>query len=157
MKKKLMVLALALTLMAVFGGSTAAVVSGSRCECPNQASSPDLNRIPIAEKLNLSDRQVQQLKEINLSTYQAAKPIKSKLADARFELRQLRIDGKDKTAIEAKTKEVKALRDQLNKLRQQKHQKIQSILTAEQQAKLKSLKGSGHHGGWGKQGLQPPE
>lgn len=157
LKKKLMVLALALTLTAVFAGTTAAAVAGSSCECPDRASSPDLNRMPIAEKLNLSDRQVQQLKEINLSTYQAAKPIKSKLADARFELRQLRIDGKDKAAIQAKTKEIQEYRDQLGKLRQQKHQKIQSILTSEQQDKLKTLKGSGHHGGWSKQGHRPPE
>ena len=100
---------------------------------------------------------MQQLKEINLSTYQAAKPIKVKLSDARFELRQLRIDGRDKAAIEAKTKEIKEYKDQLHKLQQQKHQKIRSILTAEQQAKLKTMKGFGHRCGWNKQGHHSPE
>jgi len=157
LKKKLLVVSLALALTVVFAHAAAATGAGGGCECPNRVSGPDLNQTPIAGKLNLSDNQVQQLKEINLNTYQAAKPIKIKLLDTRFELRQLQIDGKDRAAIEAKSKEIKDLKDQLHKLREQKKQKVQSILTPEQLAKLKMIKGSGHHSGWDKQGSQNPQ
>lgn len=150
MRKKLMVLALTLTLAVAFTNVAAAAGAGNGCACPDRASSQ--NKVPIAEKLNLSDRQVQQLKEINLSTYQATRPIKIKLLDAKFELRQLRIDGKDKAAIDAKSKEIKGLQDELRKIRQEKRQKFQSILTSEQLARLKTLKGSGHQCGWDKEG-----
>ncbi|MGE5391761.1 MAG: Spy/CpxP family protein refolding chaperone [Deltaproteobacteria bacterium] len=150
MKKKLLVVSLALALTVVFAHAAAATGAGGGCECPNRVSGSALNQVPIAEKLNLSDSQVQQLKEINLNTYQAAKPIKIKLSETRFELRQLQIDGKDRSAIEAKSKEIKDLKDQLHKLREQKKQKVQSILTPEQLAKLKMIKGSGHHSGWDK-------
>jgi len=157
LKKRLLVLALALALATVFTHGAIAAGAGNGCSCPNRASSPGYNQVPLAEKLNLSDRQVQQLKEINLNTYQNTRPLKIKLLDAKFELRQLRIDGKDKTAIEAKTKDIKDLRDQLHRLQQQKRQKVQAILTSEQQAKLKTMRAPGHHGGWDKQGYQQPE
>lgn len=157
MKKKLMLLALTLTLVVVFSHAALATSAGNKCVCPNQGSSQSLNRVPLAEKLNLSDRQVQQLKEINLSTYQTTKVLKVKLMDAKFELRQLRIAGKDKSAIDAKIKLVNDLQAQIHKIQQQKWQKVQSILNAEQQAKLKDMKGFGQHGGWCKEGCPQPK
>ena len=152
-----MLLALTLTLVAVFSHVAFATGAGNKCVCPNRASSQNPNRVPLAEKLNLSDRQVQQLKEINLSTYQTTKALKIKMLDAKFELRQLRIVGTDKSAIEAKIKEISDLQAQIHKAHQQKWQKVKSILTPEQQSKLKDMKGFGQHGGWCKEGCPQPK
>lgn len=157
LRKKLMVLALSLTLVVVFGHAALAAGAGNKCVCPNQASSQSQNQIPLAEKLKLSDSQVQQLKEINLNTYQSAKVLKIKLMDAKFELRQLRITGTDKSAIDEKVKQISDLQAQLHKLHQQKWQKVQSILNAEQQTQLKEMKDLGKHGGWCKEGCSQPK
>ena len=157
LKKKLVVLALSLTLVVVFGHAALATGAGNKCVRPNQASSQSQKQIPLAEKLKLSDRQVQQLKEINLSTYQSTKALKIKLMDAKFELRQLRIAGTDKPAIDEKVKQINDLQTQIHKLHQQKWQKVQSILNAEQQVQLKEMKGFGKHGGWSKEGCPQPK
>ena len=157
LKKKLMVLALSLTLVVVFGHAALATGAGNKCVCPNQDSSQSQNQIPLAEKLKLSDRQVQQLKEINLNTYQSTKVLKIKLMDAKFELRQLRITGTDKSAIDEKVKQISDLQAQIHKLHQQKWQKVQSILNAEQQTQLKEMKDLGKHGGWCKEGCSQPK
>ncbi len=150
---------LTLTLMLVLGISHAALATsaGNNCGCPDRASSKNTKRVPLAEKLNLSDRQVQQVKEINLSTYQTTKVLKVKLLDAKFERRQLMIVGTDKSAIDANNKEIENLQAQLHKAQQQKWQKIQSILTPEQQSKLKDMKGFGQHGGHCKPGCPQPK
>ena len=152
-----MVLALSLTLVMVFSHAALATGAGNKCVCPNRGSSQNPNQIPLAEKLELSDRQVKQLKEINLSTYQTTKVLKIKLMDAKFELRQLRIAGTDKSAVDAKVKQINDLQTQIQKIHQQKWQKVQSILNAEQQAKLKNMKGFGHHGGCCKEGCPQPK
>lgn len=146
LKKKLMLLTLSLTMLLVFS-QAAFATGGGNVDRPNGSSCQSQNRVPLAQQLNLSDRQVQQLKEINLSTYQATKGLKVKLLDAKFELRQLQITGTDKTAINAKAKEVNELKTKIHEIRKQKWQKVQSILTAEQKSKLKDVKGFGHHGG----------
>lgn len=152
-----MVLALGLTLVVVFSHAALAIGAGNKCVCPNRASSLNPNQVPIAERLKLSDRQVQQLKEINLSTYQTTRALKIKLMDAKFELRQLKVAGTDKSAINAKVKQINDLKTQIHKTHQQKWQKVQSILNTEQQAQLKEMKGFGHHGGWCKEGCPQPK
>lgn len=151
MKKRLMFLTLTLLLVMGFSHAALAAGAGNNASCPNQAASKNANWVPLAERLNLSDRQVQQVKEINLSTYQTTKALKVKLLDARFELRQLMIEGTDKSAINARNKEIANLKDQIHKAQQEKWQKIKSILTPEQQTKLKEMKGFGRHGGHYKQ------
>lgn len=154
LKKGLRLLTLTLTLMLVTSQIAFATVTDNNGINSDRASGPHPNRVPLAEKLNLSDRQVQQLKEINLSTYQATKALKVKMMDAKFELRQLSIAGTDKSAIDAKIKEIKELKAQIHKIEQEKWQKIQTVLTPEQQSKLKSMKGFGHHSGRYKEGCQ---
>ncbi|MGE5389857.1 MAG: Spy/CpxP family protein refolding chaperone [Deltaproteobacteria bacterium] len=150
MKKKLLVLSLTLMIAVLFTHGAVAAGAGNT-GCSHESSGLNVNNRPLAQKLDLTDRQVEQFKEINLNTYQAARPLKIKLFDARFQLRQLKIDGKDQAGIEVKTREINDLKDQLHKLHQQKRQKIQSILTLEQQAKLKAIKDPGQHGAWNKQ------
>lgn len=156
MKSKLMFLTL--TLMLVLGCSNLALAAGTgNCGSPNRVGSIDANWIPLAEKLSLSDSQVQQVRKINLNTYKTTRALKIKLMDAKFDQRQLMIDGKDKSAIALKNKEIADLRGQLQKAKQQRWQQIQSILTPEQQSKMKEMKGFGKHGGHCQQGCPKPE
>ncbi len=106
MKKRLMFLTLTLLMVMGFSHAAFATGAGNNASFSNQAASKNANWVPLAEKLNLSDRQVQQVKEINLSTYQTTKALKVKLLDAKFERRQLMIEGTDKSAINAKNKEI---------------------------------------------------
>ncbi|MEN6350406.1 MAG: Spy/CpxP family protein refolding chaperone [Syntrophomonas sp.] len=146
MKKKLMFLMFTLALTLVVNQAAFAACPANSCtNCTVSNQIPDL--VPLTEKLNLSDRQVQQLKEINLNTYQTTKALKIKLMDAKFELKQLAIEGKDKTAINAKTREINDLKAQLKKAYQEKRQKVKSMLTVEQQSKLNETKGFGGHCG----------
>lgn len=148
MKKKLVLLALILALVLGISQTANAAGGGMNSGQPHGALTRNPEWVPLVEKLNLSDQQAQQLKELNLNTYQAAKPLKAKLQDARFELRQLGLDKKaNKAAVDAKIKEINDLQAQLHKIRQEKWKKVQTILTAEQQSKLKAMKGRGQHGG----------
>lgn len=138
---------LILTLMFVLGCSHAVLAAGTGNSNSSNRACRDANWTPLAEKLNLSDHQVQQVKEINLNAYKTTKALKVRMLDLKFERRQLMVDGKDKTAIAANKKEIDNLRMQLKNAHQQKWQKIQSILTPEQQSKLNEMKGFGQHGG----------
>lgn len=148
MKRKLILLICSLSLVLVLTPIALAVggeMSGGR---RNSTSDPGCTWVPLVEKLNLSDQQAQQLKELNLSTYQTTKPLKARMHEARFELRQLGLEkNADKAAVNAKIKEINDLCAQLHKIHQQKHEKMKTILTPEQQSKLKDMKGFGQHGG----------
>ena len=106
-----------------------------------------------AEKLNLSDEQVQKLKELQQNAYEASRDLRTKLQDAMFELKQLRLDkNPDSAAIDAKTREVKDLRAQIDQITQQCRQDMQNVLTPEQQSQLENMKGRGGRGGPGMRG-----
>ncbi|HEX3012422.1 MAG TPA: Spy/CpxP family protein refolding chaperone [Syntrophomonadaceae bacterium] len=148
MKKRLILLTLSLALVLMSASAASAAGAGMNNGPSNSRFCPESNWVSLVEKLNLSDQQANQWKEINLRTYQAAKPIKAKLQDARFELKQMGLEkNADKAAINAKIKEINDLRAQLHKIRQQKREKVQSILTSEQQSQLKALRGFGKHEG----------
>lgn len=147
MKKKLMFLILTLAFTLVCNQLAFAACTGNNSSGSGKTLSQGQNWIPLVQKLNLSGQQVKQLKEINLSTYQSTKALRIKLLDTKFELRQLGIEGTDKAAIDAKTKEINDLKAQIQKIHQEKRQKVQSILTPEQLSKLKEMKSSGNHCG----------
>lgn len=148
MKKKLILLTLSLALVLALAPIASAAGEGMYGGQSNNNSTPGTNWIPLVEKLDLSDQQSKQLKELNLSTYQDSKPLKAKLQDAKFQLRQLGLEkNADKSAVDAKIKEINDFRAQLHKIRQQRQEKANAILTPEQQAKLKAMKEFGEHGG----------
>lgn len=102
----------------------------------------------VKEELGLTDEQVNQIQELQREMYEATKELRSKLQDAMFELRQLKWEkNPDQEAVDAKTKEVNDLRAQLQEVTQEYQQKFESILTAEQLEKAKSLRGFGGFGG----------
>ncbi len=103
-----------------------------------------------AEKLNLTDEQSQQLKDLHKSNYEATKDMRAQLQNAMFELKQLGFDkNPDKAAVDAKIQEINNLRTQLNQVMQQNRESMQNILTPEQQEQMKSMKGKCRPGGRG--------
>jgi len=135
-----MLLVFTLVIALVSNQATLATTGANNGVSPNGTSYKEW--VPLAEKLNLTDTQVKQLKEINRQTHEATKALKIKLLDAKYELRQMGIEGTNKAAMEAKIKEIKELKAQLDKVKQDRWQKTQSILTPEQQSKLKEMKKS---------------
>ncbi|BCV25508.1 Spy/CpxP family protein refolding chaperone [Gelria sp. Kuro-4] len=104
---------------------------------------------PAAE-LGLTDEQVQKIQDLQREMYEGTKDLRAKLQDAVFELRQLRWEkNPDQATVDAKTKEVSDLRTQLQQVTQEYQKKFESILTAEQLEKAKSLRGFGGFGGFG--------
>ncbi|MGI5912228.1 MAG: Spy/CpxP family protein refolding chaperone [Syntrophomonadaceae bacterium] len=146
MKKKLMFLVFFLASILVFGQVAMATTIMNKSVSPNGTSNQTENWIPLSERLNLSNAQIKQIKEVNHNTYQSTKNLKIKLLDTKFELQQLGIDKSDKSARDAKIKEIKELKVQIHNAERDRRQKIQSILTPEQQSKLKEMKGLGYHG-----------
>ncbi|NLV21687.1 MAG: hypothetical protein GXY49_06845 [Syntrophomonadaceae bacterium] len=59
--------------------------------------------------------------------------------------------------MDEKVKQINDLQTQIHKLHQQKWQKAQSILNAEQQPQLKEMKSFGKYGGWYKEGCPQPK
>lgn len=147
MKKRPISLILSLSLMLVLSPIALAVDGNNSSGQPNNAAHQSVPWVPLAEQLDLSDQQVQQLKDLNLATYQTTKPLKDKLHQTRFELIQLGLEkNADKAAVNAKIKEMTELKAQLHKIHEQNREKMQTILTPAQQSKLKAMKGFGHGG-----------
>ncbi|HHY92443.1 MAG TPA: periplasmic heavy metal sensor [Firmicutes bacterium] len=103
-----------------------------------------------ADELGLTEEQVSQIQNVQREMYEATKELRSKLQDASFELGQLKwAKNADQATVDAKTKEVSDLRAQLQQVTQEYQKKFESILTAEQLQKVKSLRGFGGFGGFG--------
>ncbi|MCL6479977.1 MAG: Spy/CpxP family protein refolding chaperone [Peptococcaceae bacterium] len=156
MKRKVMLLTLTLALVlgiAQIASATGWGMGGGRLGGSKAGGPPALsseNWISPVERLNLSNEQAQQLKELHKSNYEATKELRAKLQDAMFELRQMGFEkNPDKAAVDAKIKEISDLRDQMYQIKQQNWQNVQSILTPEQQSLMKNMRGYGRHGGWG--------
>lgn len=104
----------------------------------------------LVEALDLTDDQLAKLKEIEKTTYEKTKEIRSKLQDLLFEIGQLRLaKNPDKAAIEAKMDQVMKLRKQLYEIQEDRWQKVKSILTKEQLEKLNRLR-------WGRRSGRGP-
>jgi Spy/CpxP family protein refolding chaperone len=143
LKRKLICSILTLMITMAISQLAMAASRGDESVSPKVTS----DQIPLAKMLNLSQDQVKQLKEINENSFKVTKDLRLRLMTAQFELRQLRIEGTDQSAMEAKLSEIKELNAELKALRESKRQKIQSILTPEQQSKLKKLKCQHRDGG----------
>lgn len=144
MKKRVMLLVL--TLVLVLGITQVASAAGWGMGGGRALDSSTWT--PLAQKLNLTDDQAQKLKDLDKSCYEATKDLRARLQDAMFELRQMGFDkNPDKAAVDAKIKEINDLRAQLQQITQQNREKMQSILTPEQQSQMKNWRGHGGHRG----------
>jgi len=143
LKKK--VLFLVLSLVLVFGVTSVASAAGLGLGFGGLRGQLSIdNWTPLSQKLNLTEDQSQKLKELNQSTYEATKELRQKLADAMFELKQMELDtNPDKSAVEAKMKEINELRAQLQDLMQKQRDQMNQILTDEQKQLMKNWHGKG--------------
>lgn len=95
----------------------------------------------MAEELELTEQQRDQLRQIRLSTQKEVIERRAKMRILRLELRELlRADQPDRKAIEEKTKQIGELRTQIDLARVNGRVSAKSVLTAEQKAKMKELR-----------------
>ena len=94
-------------------------------------------RAQIAERLNLTDAQKQQIRDVRKAAFQANKALFEAAREKRFELRQLR-EANDPRAEAVRT-ELIAMREQLRAARIATGE-VRSLLTAEQRARLDEMR-----------------
>jgi len=88
-------------------------------------------------QLNLTDEQKTKLEALQLAHDKEVRPIREKMFDKSVELRRLWLQtDPDKNKINAKQKEVRTLRDQLEDKRTTFRLEVNKVLTAEQKEKL---------------------
>jgi len=98
----------------------------------------------IWERLNLSEEQKAKIEALELAHLKEIRPIKEKIFDKSLELRRLWLEtDPDRNKINAKQKEVRALRDQLEDKQTAFRLEINKVLTPEQKEKLAAY-------GWGR-------
>jgi Spy/CpxP family protein refolding chaperone len=94
----------------------------------------------LFKKLNLTDEQKTKFDALQLTHKNEVKPIREKMFDKSAELRKLWLQvNPAKETINAKQKEVRLLRDQLEDKRTEFRLEINKLLTAEQKEKLAAL------------------
>jgi Spy/CpxP family protein refolding chaperone len=102
--------------------------------------------------LGLTDEQATRLHQITVETEKAAIKTKADLAVRRIELRELlKADNPDRDTVMKKVQEVSALTGQLMQQHVQALLNAKTILTPEQQKKLREFRASQH---WGHPGMQ---
>jgi len=95
-------------------------------------------RQQMAERLNLTDAQKQQIRDLRKAAFQANKALFEAAREKRFELRQLR-EANDPRAEAVRT-ELIAMREQLRAARLATREKVRALLTAEQRAQFDSMR-----------------
>jgi protein CpxP len=95
-------------------------------------------RQQIAERLNLTDAQKQQIRDVRKAAFEANKSLFEAARAKRFELRQLR-EANDARAESVRT-ELLAMREQLRAARLATREKVRALLTAEQRAQFDQLR-----------------
>ena len=103
-------------------------------------------------RLDLTDEQKTKIEAMHLAYQKDIKPIREKMEDRRVELRRLWSQADlDKKKIEAKQKETRVLRDQLEDKQTAFRLEVNKVLTAEQKEKIAAY-GFGNKSGFGPRG-----
>jgi len=147
MKKS--ILYLTVTLLLVFGlVQVAAAGMGWGGGPPMLNSDKWVNPV---EALDLTDQQINAMREINQSSYEQTRELRIQLMDSMYELKQLRLQkNPDQTSLDAKIKEINNLQEKIHTISQQSREQYQSLLSDEQKNKLQELRckrGCGFRGG----------
>ena len=94
----------------------------------------------LFKRLNLTDEQKSKFDTLQLNHKKEVRPIREKMFDKSAELRKLWLQvNPDKDKINAKQKEVRVLRDQLEDKRTAFRLEVNKLMTAEQKEKLAAL------------------
>lgn len=108
----------------------------------NRTENP--NWEPPITKIDLSEEQQVKLRDICEKYFVKMQDLKNELAQKKYELKNLYLQkDPDKTAIENKQKEIAILMEQIKKIREEKFNEQNKVLTKEQQEKLSELRQSG--------------
>ncbi|MBN1474035.1 MAG: Spy/CpxP family protein refolding chaperone [Syntrophaceae bacterium] len=103
-------------------------------------------------RLDLTDEQKTKIEAMHLAYQKDTRPIREKMSDKSVELRRLWAQANpDKKNIEAKQKEVRVLRDQLEDKRTAFRLDVNKVLTPEQREKIAAY-GWGRKSGFGPRG-----
>jgi len=106
----------------------------------------------LAEKLNLTDAQKQQIKDIRKASFEQNKAFFETARQTRQDLRAAR-EANDTARLETLKANMKSQREQMKQIRDAEKQQILSILTAEQRAQFEAMKAE--HKGHGRRGDKP--
>lgn len=104
------------------------------------------------DRLNLTDEQKARIETLELAHQKEVQPIREKMFDKSVELRRLWLEtDPDRNKINAKQREVRALRDQLEDKRTAFRLEVNKVLTPEQKETLAAY-GWGRKAGFGPRG-----
>lgn len=100
----------------------------------------------FAEKLNLSEAQRQQMRDLRQTFRTENQPLRDAIKQARTDFQAAKTAG-DTARAEAVGGNIESLRAQMKDRRAAQHERMLQILTAEQRAQLESMKSQrgGHH------------
>lgn len=91
----------------------------------------------LIKYLDLTDEQINKIKELRSKYYEQLKDLYTKLQDEIFLLRQLQLERQpDKTQIDKKREEINNIRKEINKVLNEYWKEFKEILTKEQLSKL---------------------
>lgn len=130
------------TVMAL--GGTAAVSQAAGCPggpggCPAGQHGKFFDK--MATRLNLTDAQKQQAKDIFTKSREAAKPLMQQLREESGKMRDLmKADTLDEAAIKAQAAKLAPIKADLGILRVKAEREFRQILTPEQQQQLKAMR-----------------
>lgn len=107
---------------------------------PRGPRGPRPDTAALKEALNLSDAQVQQIRDMTRQQMEGLKPLGDEMRDKSQALREeMKKDSPDQAKVGQLTVDLKTLRDQLKSKRTTRADGISALLTPEQRTKLKSL------------------
>lgn len=95
----------------------------------------------ICSNLDLSDEQYSKMQTIHENYFEEHQDLRNQISKEIFELKNIYLQkDPDKEAIKQKEDKIEKLREQMNELRNQKFNDVNSILTKEQQEKIQDLR-----------------
>lgn len=109
------------------------------------------HRQDVMARLNLSDRQKEQIRDIRQENQRRMIPLNARLQEARLDLRQLlEAESPNRTRIDAAIDRMADLRAEAHKARLATHLEVRSLLTEEQRKQLREQRGG--RGDWMRDG-----
>lgn len=142
--KSVVGLLVALLIIGVAGAALAAPFGGSRMR--GMGAGLDTRPDPRAE-LNLTDDQLAKIQAIQNECFEKTQSLRLTLMQKMHELRTLGWQkSPDKAVVDAKKAEVEQLQKQMNAISEEFRNKMNSVLTEEQLAKLGAQRGFGPTG-----------
>ena len=102
---------------------------------------PIKDRVRFKEKLNLSDQQAEQLRELNFNTAKELIQMKADLKTAQLEMKRMMAErNPDKEALFSKLDEISRIQGEIKKVHLEKKLAMREILSEEQLDRIRELR-----------------